>query len=52
MGVVSLNLVSEKLLEVAMKYYESGEYVKPFQSKDLADCVVQHAAAAGVAAMG
>lgn len=52
MSVVSLNFAAEKLLEAAMKYYESGEYVKPFQSKDLADCVVQHAAAAGVAAMG
>lgn len=52
MSVISLNLAAEKLLEAAMKYYESGEYVKPFQSKDLADCVVQHAAAAGVAAMG
>lgn len=47
-----LMVVSEKLLEAVSNYYESGEYVKPFRSKDLADCVVQHSAAVGVAAMG
>lgn len=44
--------VSEELLKAVSNYYESGEYVKPFRSKDLADCVVQHSAAVGIAAMG
>ena len=44
--------VSDELLKAVSNYYESGEYVKPFRSKDLADCVVQHSAAVGVAAMG
>lgn len=47
-----LLVVSEELLKAVSNYYESGEYVKPFHSKDLADCVVQHSAAVGVAAMG
>lgn len=47
-----LLVVSEELLQAVSNYYESGEYVKPFHSKDLADCVVQHSAAVGVAAMG
>lgn len=47
-----LLLVSDELLKAVSNYYESGEYVKPFRSKDLADCVVQHSAAVGVAAMG
>lgn len=43
--------VCEELLNVVSEYYESGEYIKPFRSKDLADCVLQHSAAVGVAAM-
>ncbi|MDE7261345.1 MAG: hypothetical protein K2N78_04685 [Oscillospiraceae bacterium] len=39
------------MLEAIIDYYGDGEYVKTFQSKKLADCVVQHAATAGVAAM-
>lgn len=46
-----LMLVSNELLEAISHYYESGEYIKPFRSKDLADCVVQHSAAVGIAAM-
>ena len=33
-------------------YFKSGEYVKNFNSKEVADMVTAHAAAAGVAAMG
>lgn len=47
-----LMIVSDKLLKAVSNYYESGEYVKPFRSKDLADCVVQHSAAVGISAMG
>lgn len=43
--------VCEELLNVVSDYYESGEYIKPFRSKDLADCVLQHSAAVGVASM-
>ena len=46
-----LMAASDRLLEAVMQYYESGEYVKPFSSKEVADCVVHHAAACGVAAM-
>ena len=46
-----LMLVADELMKAVSNYYESGEYVKPFQSKDLADCVVQHSAAVGVSAM-
>lgn len=47
-----LMIVSDELLKAVSNYYESGEYVKPFRSKDLADCVVQHSAAVGISAMG
>lgn len=47
-----LMLVAEELMKAVSVYYESGEYVKPFQSKELADCVVQHSAAVGISAMG
>ena len=40
-----LMLVADELMKAVSNYYESGEYVKPFRSKDLADCVVQHSAA-------
>ena len=52
MSSININVVAEKLLEAVVEYYQSGEYVKPFQSKELADCVVKHAAAGAVAAMG
>lgn len=42
---------ADKLLVALEVYYESGEYVKPFRSQELADCVLYHAAAAGAAAM-
>lgn len=42
---------ADQLLDAIIDYYGDGEYVKTFRSKKLADCVVQHAAAAGVAAM-
>lgn len=47
-----LMVAADELLKAVSTYYESGEYVKPFRSKDLADCVVQHSAAVGIAAMG
>lgn len=47
----TLVAVADALLDAIIEYYGSGEYVKTFQSKDLADCVIQHAAAAGVSAM-
>lgn len=47
-----LMVVSDELLKAVSNYYESGEYIKPFRSKDLADCVVQHSAAVGISAMG
>lgn len=52
MGNGFLLTAADKLLDAIIEYYGSGEYVKPFRSKDVADCVVQHAAAAGVTAMG
>ena len=52
MSIINLTIVADKLVDAIGDYYGSGEYVKPFQSKELADCVVKHAAAGGVAAMG
>lgn len=46
-----LIFAADKLGKTLMEYYESGEYVKPFSSQELADCVLHHAAAAGIAAM-
>lgn len=46
-----LNNAAENLLQEMINYYVSGEYTKPFSSEELADCVISHAAAAGVAAM-
>ena len=43
--------LADQLLDAIIDYYGDGNYVKTFHSKELADCVVQHAAAAGVAAM-
>ena len=44
-----------KKTKVRMKevidYYVSGDYTKPFSSEELADCVIAHAAAAGLAAI-
>ena len=42
---------AERLIAALYEYYDSGDYVVPFQSKDIADCVVGHSAAAGVAAL-
>lgn len=42
---------AEKLLAAVTAYFENGEDAKLFQSRDLADCVLSHAAAGGVAAM-
>ena len=42
---------ADMLLDAIIDYYGDGKYVETFQSKKLADCVIQHAAAAGVAAM-
>ena len=46
-----LMAASDRLLEAAWQYFETGEYVKPFSSKEVADCVLHHSAACGVAAM-
>lgn len=46
-----LDTVIMRLLEALEQYYQSGEYLKPFKRKEIADCVIQHAAAGGVAAM-
>lgn len=46
-----LNNAAENLLQEMIDYYVSGEYTKPFSSEELADCVINHAAAAGIAAM-
>lgn len=46
-----LTAAADRLLDVVTQYYESGEYVKPFSSKEVADCVVHHAAAAGIATL-
>ena len=46
-----LIFAADKLGKTLMEYYESGEYIKPFSSQELADCVLHHAAAAGIAAM-
>ena len=54
MGTVGQGIlldVADALLEAIIDYYGDGEYVRTFQSKELADCVIQHAAAAGIAAM-
>ena len=45
-----LMIAAERLMKAAELYFESGEDAKVFQSRDLADCVRNHAAAAGVAA--
>lgn len=49
----TLLAIAGTLVETLIDYYGDGEgdYIKPFQSKDLADCVIQHAAAAGVSSM-
>ena len=47
----SLLMIADILVDNMIDYYGSGDYVKPFCSKELADCVIQHAAAAGVPAM-
>lgn len=46
-----LSLASEKLFQVVMEKYKQGEFTKLFQSSDIENCVMMHAAAAGVAAM-
>lgn len=46
-----LYAVVDQLLGALENYYESGEYLKPFKRTEIADCVIQHAAAGGVAAM-
>lgn len=51
MNQALLMAVCDKMVAAAEQYFESGEYVKVFSSKELADCVVYHAAAAGAAAM-
>lgn len=51
MKTSTLLTVSAGLVAEIAEYYGSGEYVRTFQSKDLADCVIRHAAAAGVSAM-
>lgn len=44
-------VAADRLLAALSEYYDSGEYVKPFSSQEIADCVINHAAAAGIAAM-
>lgn len=46
-----LDFAIDQLLEALATYYESGEYVKPFKRKEIADCVIKYAAAGGVASM-
>lgn len=46
-----LYAVAGQLLDALEQYYQSGEYLKPFKRKEIADCVIQHAAAGGVASM-
>lgn len=46
-----LYAVTGQLLDALEQYYQSGEYLKPFKRKEIADCVIQHAAAGGVASM-
>lgn len=46
-----LTAASDRLLDAALAYYESKEYIEPFSSKEIADCVIHHAAACGVSAM-
>ena len=46
-----VTVAAERLIAALYEYYDSGDYVVPFQSKDIADCVVAHSAAAGVSAL-
>ena len=46
-----LNTAADNLLKEMIDYYVSGEYTKPFSSEELADCVINHAVAAGMAAI-
>lgn len=46
-----LDMAIDHLLEALATYYESGEYVRPFKRKEIADCVIKYAAAGGVASM-
>ncbi len=46
-----LNTAADNLLKEMIDYYVSGDYTKPFSSEELADCVIDHAAAAGLAAI-
>lgn len=46
-----ITVAAERLIAALYEYYDSGDYVVPFQSKDIADCVVKHSAAAGVSAL-
>lgn len=42
---------AERLLAASEQYFESGMDERVFRSKELADCVLHHAAAAGAAAL-
>ncbi len=46
-----LDIVIGQLLDALERYYESGEYTRPFKRKEIADCVIRHSAACGVASM-
>lgn len=43
--------VADRLIEAISIYFENGEDAKVFRSRDLADCVLHHSAAAGAAAI-
>ena len=47
----TLLMIADVLVDNVIDYYGNGDYIKPFCSKEIADCVIQHAAAAGVSAM-
>ena len=46
-----LLVAADKLAEAIRIYFETGKDAQVFQSKDIADCVLYHSAAAGAAAM-
>ena len=46
-----LLLASERLLDALIEYFGGEEYIKPFRTEELANCVLAHAAAAGAASM-
>ena len=51
MNQTLLLAAADRLRDAATKYFEEGGDEKVFQSRDLADCVKYHSAAAGAAAM-